>query len=107
LVERLVEQDHAGDPSLAASGGEEELTVCAPVCLGRLDPDRLESPCDRAGALVGRQDALARCDERFRSGRKVGCGHVSSERGFDSIYFAKPSRESPWLLLPIPPTASV
>ena len=50
--------------SAAPGGREQHLAVGAPAVLGRLAPDRVEALLDRAAALVGGQDALARRDER-------------------------------------------
>ena len=45
---------------------EQHLAVVAAVRLGGLDADRVEPLLDRAAALVGGKDALARRDERAR-----------------------------------------
>ena len=66
LADRLVEEDHAADEVGRARGREQHLAVRAPAVLGRLAPDRVEALLDRAAALVGREDALARRDERPR-----------------------------------------
>ena len=68
LPDRLVEQDHAADVLGQPRRREEHLTVRAPVVLRGVEPDRVEPLLDRAGALVGREDALARCDQ-LRRGR--------------------------------------
>ena len=66
LPDRLVVEDHAADRVLHPGRGEEELPVEAPVLLGRLDADRVEALLDRAGGLVGGEDALVVGDDRLR-----------------------------------------
>ena len=69
--------------SAAPVGGEQHLAVRAPAVLGRLAADRVEALLDRAAALVGGEDALARCNQRprrlfsARSSRVPSC-HASS-----------------------------
>jgi hypothetical protein len=63
LADRLVVEDHAGDELFGAGGAEQHLAIGAPVVLGRRRIDRLEPLLDRARALVGGEDALARCDQ--------------------------------------------
>ena len=64
--------------SLDALGGEEEVAVGAPVLLGRLDADLVEPLLDRAGALVGGEDALAGGDDRPGGGFELGHIHGHS-----------------------------
>src|SRR5438105_2090139 len=63
LADRLVEEDHAADVVGCAVRREQQLAVGAPVLLGRLDADRVEPLLDGAVALVGGENALARCDK--------------------------------------------
>jgi hypothetical protein len=63
LPDRLVEEDDAADERLDPRRGEEQLAVRAARRLGRVDADLREAPGDRAGALVGGEDALAGSDE--------------------------------------------
>ena len=60
LVERLLERDHARDVLAEAGRRQQHLAVLAPVLLDVLDADRREALADRAGRLVGGEDALAR-----------------------------------------------
>jgi hypothetical protein len=77
LADRLVEEDHAADVVRCALGREQHVAVGAPVLLGRLDADRVEPLLDRAVALVGGEDALARRNERAGGFLEV-VGHGSS-----------------------------
>ena len=73
LAQRLVEEDDAADELLQVGRREEHVAVRAPVLLGRFEPDRVEALLDRAGALVGREDAAVVGDEL-----PGGCVQVSS-----------------------------
>ena len=75
LTDRLVEQDDAADEVAGARRGEQHLAVVATVGLVRLDADGVEPLLDRAAALVGGKDPLARRDERARGGFEVGNAH--------------------------------
>ena len=66
LADGLVEEDHAADELAHPVGGEQQLAVGAAILLGRLDLDGLEPLLDRPRALVCREDALARRDQRGR-----------------------------------------
>ena len=100
LVERLVEQDHAGDPRLDASGGEEELTVCAPV-LPR-------STRARSTRIAVRS---CRCSRRLPGCPSPGATSASAVVARSGVAMSPPNaastasfqrsqtRESPWLLL--------
>lgn len=60
LVQRLVEQDHAGDVLAELGVGlEEQLAVLAAVVVVVLDADILQALAHGGGRLVGGQDALA------------------------------------------------
>ena len=85
LADRLVEEDHAADVLLGARRREEQVAVRAPVLLGRLDPDRVEALLDRAGALVGGEDALAVGDERLRDVVQLVVGHAEPLSGPMSV----------------------
>ena len=76
LADRLVEEDHAADVVLGPGGGEEHVAIRAPALLGRLDVDRVEALLDRAVALVGGQDSLARSDQRSGDRLELVLGHV-------------------------------
>src|SRR5207244_2684523 len=62
-------------PSVIFSSGalacEEQVAIRAPVLLGRLDVDGVEAFLDRAGALVGGEDALAGSDESARGALEI------------------------------------
>src|SRR5262249_15454313 len=79
LADRLVEQDHAAHVLRGTRGREQHLAIRAATVLRRLAPDGVETLLDRAAALVGRQDALARSHQL--AGRLVQCRtHRSSPR---------------------------
>src|SRR5262249_44136996 len=75
LPDRLVEQDYAPDVLLDPLGREEQLPVCAPVLLSRLDADRVEALLDRSVGLVGREDPLPVGDDPDRSLVQLVLGH--------------------------------
>ena len=76
LADRLVEEDHPADVVLRAGRGEEQVAVCAPALLGRLDIDRVEALLDRAVALVGGENSLPRSDQRPGDRLELVLGHV-------------------------------
>ena len=60
LPDGLVVEDDAGDVAAHGVGrAEQQFAIVAPVVLGVLDPDRIETPLDRAGGFIGGQNALA------------------------------------------------
>ena len=63
---------------------EQQTAIGAPVLLGRLHADRLETLGDRRAALVGSQDALAGLDQRLDCGfefARSGHGVLSIQEG--------------------------
>ena len=110
LADRLVEQDHAADVVGGARGREQHLAVRAAAVLGRVAADRVEALLDRAAALVGGEDALARRDQRARRSRSAmpSCGysfihsHSIVPGGFDVMSYA--TRFTPGNLVDDPAT---
>ena len=58
-------EDDAGDVLHALGGAEHHLAIVAAIVLGVFDVDRVEAFLDRAGGLVGGQDAPARRNHRL------------------------------------------
>src|SRR5262249_25607424 len=58
LTDRLVIEDDAADVILSARSGEQHFTIGAPMLLGGLELDAVETFLDGARALVRRQHAL-------------------------------------------------
>src|SRR5262249_36623355 len=79
LPDRLVEQDHAADVLAEPRGREQHLSIASARVLGRSDPDLIEPLLDRAGRLVGGEDALARGDQ-LASGRVHRVTHDVTSR---------------------------
>src|SRR5215470_13314178 len=60
LPDGFVVQDDARDAVAHGVGRtEQQLAIVASIILGVLDADRIKTPLDRAGGLVGRQNALS------------------------------------------------
>src|SRR5262249_49161118 len=56
----LVVQDDARDAVAHGFGrAKQQFAIIAPIVLGVLDPDRVETALDRTGRFVGSQNALA------------------------------------------------
>ena len=95
LADGLVEEDDAADVVADVLRGEQHLAVVAPVLLGGLDRDRVEALLDRAAALVGGEDALARRDERLGGGGKRGDVHVTASL-LDALSYGYRPMPMPW-----------
>ena len=68
LVERLVEEDDAGNGGDGLRrGGEQDLAEHATVFVGVLDSDLGQAVAHRSGRLVGGQDALAGRNDRLKA----------------------------------------
>ena len=67
LVERLVEEDDAGNGGDGLRrGGEQDLAEHATVFVGVLDSDLGQAVAHRSGRLVSGQDALAGRNDRLK-----------------------------------------
>jgi hypothetical protein len=75
LTDRFVIHDDAADELGDASGGKEHFPVGAPALLGRLDPERVESSCQRGDGLVGREDPFPFRNQRQRDTSQLVARH--------------------------------
>lgn len=65
LAERFLLQDDAADERVEPRRPQQQVAVCAPVLVGRINADRHEPLGDHRAAFIGSQDALAGLHQRI------------------------------------------